>query len=508
MPIRRSWTATFRQVPVPAAGEILVSSRYRAGVIAGRYRLTGALGEGGMGRVWAARDELLHRDVALKELVLPRGSDPAEVRELQERAIREARSTARINHPNVVRVFDVINAEDGPWIVMELVPSRSLHDLLRAEGTIAPEQAAEIGLAVLAGLRAAHEAGVLHRDVKPANVLLSDDGRAVLTDFGLAQASGDSALTTTGIVVGSPSYLAPERALDSEISPAADLWSLGATIYTAVEGRPPYDKRTPVATLAALATQPPRPPQQAGPLRPALEALLQKDPAHRADVDTAERLLREAIDGPTENRGKGRKRWLVGALGLLLIAGGIAAARPMLSNNAAEAALPAAPTSPVTPKTPPKSTPTTQKPTPTPRATTATKATPSAVKVTTKAVNAVNGIPIHSSATGDCLNLNPDQSIVLWSCNGTDAQKFDLAADGTLRVRGKCVQVLSPVDGARLTAADCSGLSVQQWSFNAAYDLVNLGVVKCTDVPEGRTEDGTPAQVWACTGGANQKWHR
>nr|WP_275412432.1 serine/threonine protein kinase [Actinoplanes palleronii] len=269
-------------------------------LIAERYRLVGPLGQGGMGRVWAARDELLGRDVAIKELVPPAGLTEDALRGLRERSIREARAIAQVDQANVVRVFDVVFDSGDPWIVMELVPSRSLYDVLQAEGPMAPDQVARVGLGVLAALRAAHRAGLLHRDVKPGNVLLAHDGRVVLTDFGLATLAGDSSMTSTGVVLGSPSYLAPERALDAEIGPAADLWSLGATLYAAVEGRPPYAKSSPMATLAALATELPAPPARAGALRPALVALLQRDPAQRADAETAYRLLMAAAeqDGP------------------------------------------------------------------------------------------------------------------------------------------------------------------------------------------------------------------
>nr|WP_269748431.1 protein kinase [Actinoplanes awajinensis] len=265
-------------------------------LIAERYRLVGPLGQGGMGRVWAARDELLGRDVAIKELVPPAGLTEDALRGLRERSIREARAIAQVDQANVVRVFDVVFDSGDPWIVMELVPSRSLYDVLQAEGPMAPDQVARVGLGVLAALRAAHRAGLLHRDVKPGNVLLAHDGRVVLTDFGLATLAGDSSMTSTGVVLGSPSYLAPERALDAEIGPAADLWSLGATLYAAVEGRPPYAKSSPMATLAALATELPAPPARAGALRPALVALLQRDPAQRADAETAYLLLMAAAE--------------------------------------------------------------------------------------------------------------------------------------------------------------------------------------------------------------------
>jgi serine/threonine protein kinase len=274
--------------------------RYRAvvsdipqGLLAERYRLVGPLGEGGMGRVWEARDELLGRDVAVKE-ISPGGLSATELGDLRERAIREARAIAQINHPNVVRIFDVVEQDDAPWIIMELIRSRSLFDVVNEDGPMDPERVAGIGLDVLGALQAAHRAGILHRDVKPANVLLADDGRTVLTDFGLATAAGDSEMTRTGVVLGSPSYLAPERALDEPAKPGADLWSLGATLFAAVEGRPPYEKSSPMATLASLMVDPPPVPQRAGALRPALEALLKKDPSERAYAEEAEKLLREA----------------------------------------------------------------------------------------------------------------------------------------------------------------------------------------------------------------------
>ena len=274
--------------------------------IAGRYRLVRPLGQGGQGRVWLARDEMLRRDVAVKELVPPDGLSGPEQRELRARSMREARTIARINQTNVVRIFDVVVEGGMPWIVMELVTARPLHQVLGEDGPMTPRQAARVGLGVLAALRAAHEAGVLHRDVKPANVLLAPDGRVVLTDFGLAMAAEDPSLTRTGVVLGSPAFLAPERALDEPAGPASDLWSLGAMLYLAVEGRSPYQRSTAIATLAALSTELPPPPERAGTLLPALEGLLRRDPAARVDAETAERLLHRALtetappgDGPS-----------------------------------------------------------------------------------------------------------------------------------------------------------------------------------------------------------------
>ncbi|WP_025618032.1 serine/threonine-protein kinase [Salinispora cortesiana] len=263
-------------------------------LVAGRYRLLSPLGQGGMGRVWKAQDEVLHRTVAIKELVPPPSLTDEERREMRERSLREARAIARLNHVNVVRIFDVLRTDGDPWIVMEYVPSKSLQDTLAEQGPVSLAQAVQIGLGVLGALRAAHKAGVMHRDVKPGNVLLGDDGRVVLTDFGLATVPGDPNVTRTGMVLGSPAYIAPERARDGTAGPEGDLWSLGATLYAAVEGKSPYARPTAIATLAALATEPPPPPKNAGSLRPVLNGLLRKDPTDRITADVAERLLRRA----------------------------------------------------------------------------------------------------------------------------------------------------------------------------------------------------------------------
>ncbi len=247
-----------------------------------------------MGRVWRATDVVLHREVAIKELVPPPGLTAGERQEMRERSLREARAIARLNNINVVRVFDVLRTDADPWIGMEYVPSRSLQDTLAADGPYSPVRTAEIGLGVLNALRAAHRAGVVHRDVKPGNVLIGADGRVVLTDFGLATVPGDPNVTRTGLVLGSPAYIAPERARDGSAGPAADLWSLGATLYAAVEGASPFARPSAIATLAALATENPPPARNAGPMKPVLNGLLRKDPTHRINAEEAERLLLRA----------------------------------------------------------------------------------------------------------------------------------------------------------------------------------------------------------------------
>ncbi|MFG1837446.1 serine/threonine-protein kinase [Micromonospora sp. NPDC049175] len=270
-------------------------------LIAGRYRLLDLVGRGGMGRVWLARDEMLHREVAVKEIVPPTWLTDHERAEVRSRTLREARAAARLNHPAVVRLYDVIPVDGSPWIVMEYVPSRTLQDLVDAEGPLEPSHAARIGLAVLDALHAAHTAGVLHRDVKPQNVLVAHDGRVMLTDFGLATFDGGDGVTTRpGMVLGSPQYVAPERAAEGASTVAADLWSLGATLHAAVEGRSPYARSTAMATLSALAAGPPDPAPHAGALAPVLAGLLRRDPRDRLDHDAARRLLVHAATGHTD----------------------------------------------------------------------------------------------------------------------------------------------------------------------------------------------------------------
>ncbi|OEJ31327.1 serine/threonine-protein kinase [Streptomyces subrutilus] len=261
-------------------------------VIAGRYRLLDPLGRGGMGIVWRARDEVLAREVAVKEVRAPAGLEPAELQRMYRRLEREAWAAARVSHRGVVTVYDVASEDGRPWIVMELVRGLSLADVLEAEGPMSPQRAAHLGEQVLAALRSAHEAGVLHRDVKPANVLIANDGRVVLSDFGIASLEGSSAITMTGEVVGSPEFLAPERALGREPGPESDLWSLGIMLYAAVEGVSPFRQETPVDTLRAVVDAPLPPARRAGPLEPVLEGLLRKDPAERLPAAEAARMLR------------------------------------------------------------------------------------------------------------------------------------------------------------------------------------------------------------------------
>ncbi|MEF9902856.1 serine/threonine-protein kinase [Streptomyces sp. P9-A2] len=272
-------------------------------VIAGRYRLLSPLGEGGMGTVWRARDEVLRREVAVKEVRAPAGLPAPDVERMYARLEREAWAAARIADRNVVTVYDVATEDGRPWIVMELVRGLSLAEVLDAEGPLDPQRAAHVGAEVLAALRAAHGAGVLHRDVKPANVLIANDGRIVLTDFGIATVEGSSALTMTGEVIGSPEFLAPERALGRTPGPESDLWSLGVLLYAAVEGGSPFRQDTPLSTLRAIVDEELPPPRRAGPLAPVIEGLLRKDPAERLSAVRAQQDLRLVGAGGTPSWG-------------------------------------------------------------------------------------------------------------------------------------------------------------------------------------------------------------
>ncbi|GHD58849.1 serine/threonine-protein kinase [Streptomyces goshikiensis] len=266
-------------------------------VLAGRYRLVEPIGSGGMGKVWRAHDELLHRTVAVKELTAGLYVAQADRDVLHARTQKEARAAARIQHPAVVTVHDVLEHDDRPWIVMEYIDGPSLAEAAKSAGRIEPREAARIGLHVLGALRAAHAVGVLHRDVKPGNVLLAKDGRVLLTDFGIAAIEGDSSITRTGEIVGSIDYLAPERVTGGTPGTASDLWSLGATLYTAVEARSPFRRTSPISSLQAVVNDEPPPLKQSGALGPVITALLRKDPAERPAAQETERMLLEAMEG-------------------------------------------------------------------------------------------------------------------------------------------------------------------------------------------------------------------
>ncbi|RSM65198.1 serine/threonine protein kinase [Actinoplanes sp. ATCC 53533] len=292
------------QIPTWSGGNSApTSGRAAPGtLIGGRYTLRAAVGHGGMGTVWRAADTLLRRDVAIKEVILPPGLAPTDRDSMYERTMREARAAAALQHPAVVQVYDVVHENGRPWIVMELLEARSLADMVIEDGPVNPRVVAKIGIALLGALEVAHAHGVLHRDVKPANVLICTDGRCVLTDFGVARMPTDVQLTTPGMVLGSPHFISPERAMGSDFGPPSDLFSLGVTLYTAIEGRPPFDKGDPIETMHAVVEDPPTPPVRSGSLTPVLMGLLEKDPARRFDVQTARTMLRQQLAGPLASK--------------------------------------------------------------------------------------------------------------------------------------------------------------------------------------------------------------
>ncbi len=267
-------------------------------LVAGRYRLESVLGEGGMGTVWTGRDELLGRRVAVKQVRIPPGLPDGDRDVLHERMMREARLTARLNDPRVITVYDVVLHGGQPYIVMELVPSRSLDQELDASGPLAPQRVASMGLDLLGALDLAHREGIVHRDIKPSNVLLADDGRVVLTDFGIATTESDATLTSTGLLVGSPTYMSPERLRGESVGPKADLWSLGATLYAATEASPPFRAPTTMGTITAILTADVHTPNVGGALREVLLGLLEKDPSRRLDSAQARQLLQRATEEP------------------------------------------------------------------------------------------------------------------------------------------------------------------------------------------------------------------
>jgi hypothetical protein len=310
-------------------------------VIAGRYTLLAELGRGGMGVVWRAQDNVIGRQVAIKELHLPDGIAPDERRVLEERVMREARTAGRLNDPGVVTVYDVVAEHGMNYIVMELVEAATLSTLISSHGPMPQDRVISMAVQALSALESAHQAGIVHRDVKPGNLMVTPSGRVKLTDFGIAQAVDDPRLTTSGSLIGSPAYMSPERIHGNEASPASDLWALGATLCYAVEGANPYDRPTTASTLHAIMNEMPRLARAHGVLGAVITGLMMPDPNARLTGPQARAMLERAAAHPTPPTGFGappnhtmrytqptavRKPWLKG----LLITGTAVAAVAML----------------------------------------------------------------------------------------------------------------------------------------------------------------------------------
>jgi eukaryotic-like serine/threonine-protein kinase len=267
-------------------------------LIADRYRLQRMLGQGSMGTVWAAYDEVLRRQVAVKGMLRPPGMSDADAAELRERTMREARAIAALSHPNLVTLYDVVQHEDEPYVVMELVASRSLGEFMKQHGRMTVPQAAAVADAVAAALEAAHKAGITHRDVKPGNVLIADDGRVKLTDFGIARNVAEATLTSRGITLGTPSYIAPEVASGGDVTAAADRWSLGATLWAALAGAAPYEGTNVMRTINSVVHDPVPEPLGAGELAPVVSGLMQKEPGDRLSLVDVRRKVHALLPEP------------------------------------------------------------------------------------------------------------------------------------------------------------------------------------------------------------------
>ncbi|GAA0525425.1 hypothetical protein GCM10011581_14530 [Saccharopolyspora subtropica] len=267
-------------------------------LVAGRYRVQRRIGSGAMGVVWECVDERLHRTVAVKQLLLQPGLDPGEAEEARQRAMREGRIAARLQHPNAISVYDVAEDEGQPVLVMEYLPSTSLAAMMSEHGPLPPREVARIGAQVASALGAAHAAGVVHRDIKPGNILLGDNGTVKITDFGISRAQGDVQVTKTGMLAGTPAYLSPDVAMGHEPTPASDVFSLGATLYAAIEGRPPFGlNENTLALLHAVAAGKIEPPQQAGPMTQPLMAMMANRVEDRPDMAQVREMLQAVADG-------------------------------------------------------------------------------------------------------------------------------------------------------------------------------------------------------------------
>ncbi|MEU9877961.1 protein kinase domain-containing protein [Streptomyces phaeochromogenes] len=504
-----------------------------------------------MATVWRAHDELLDRQVAVKELHPQPHLDDDELATLFERARREAHSAARISHPTVVVVHDVVDDEGLPTIVMEYVPSTTLAELA-ARGPVPPEEVARIGRGLIAALRAAHRAGVLHRDVKPANVLLSEDGRVVLTDFGIAQASETSNLTRSGQLVGSVDFMAPERLVGVEPGPEADLWALGATLFHAVEGRSPFLRDTVAQTMYAIAMEPAPQVRGAGPLTPVIQGLLVGNPAERLSAGDAERLLRipagEAGSSgvPPAARAPGDNAPAPAATAVA----GLGRGPDRGSGRASAAGGPAEPPQPVTTglqvgrspgpsrsrkpvvlaaavatallivitlPTEKSGTSATSSDGPLPADDPTTRSTDTSAPATSSpdaSRSASSGAtsptaPTSSRSTSEAVQKeDSEQETEGKDTSGESGSDTSVAPAGRALVvaaSGKCLSSGSGTEGLQLVQVTCDGSAAQRWQTGAGGTLRSAG--KCMTVAGGVTDDRTEIQLSGCNGDGSQRFH-
>ncbi len=521
-------------------------------LVAGRYRLLDRIGRGGMGTVWRAHDDLLARQVAVKKLHPQPHLDDDELAVLFERTRREARSAARVSHPNVVVVHDVVVDEGLPAIVMEYVQSITLGDLIDSHGPVPLEEVARIGRGVIAALRAAHRAGILHRDVKPANVLLAQGGRVVLTDFGIAQASEASALTRSGQLVGSVDFIAPERLVGAPPGPEADLWALGATLFQAVDGRSPFLRDSVTETMYAIAMEPVPEVRGAGWLTPLIQGLLAAKPAERLSAEEAENLLRAPAAGggsvgapPAVRAGAGDAAARAantepdaepdpGGAGREVSVAGAAGEHPPLPTKdprakrasgrwkkpvvVAAVAVTAISVAtvwlrdlPVTPTeknstsasvgplvtgdtTPPRSPDTSAAPSPSASASSrVTAPAASAASPSTSKTPRETALPKSvGGGTGSARS-------------GPETSAAPLGRALVVAASGKCLSSGDGREGTQLFQAVCDGSAVQEWQIRSDGTIRSSG--KCMTAAGGATDDRTEIQLAGCDGDADHRFH-
>jgi serine/threonine protein kinase len=526
-------------------------------LVGGRYRLIEPIGQGGMAMVWRGHDEMLGREVAVKQVLLSPQASDSERRTLIDRLLREARNAARLSdHPNIVAVHDVVLEDGVPWTIMQLVAGHSLQQHLDAWGPLSADRAADVAAAMLKALGAAHAAGIVHRDVKPANVMLADSGEVLLTDFGIAVHHADAGLTMTGMFIGSPGYVAPERLRGGDADGLSDLFSLGVTLYCAVEGGVPFPGGNPLAALDG----PVPPPQRAGRLTPLIMRLLEQDPQRRPGVPEALAMIGAPIhEAPTAPA----NAVPINAAPINAAPAGATAVMPLHGDQnpttlwpaPADPFAPPMPGGPGFPPTPPnrggnaanklanmpvavpivgtviliviavvalvvyngdnKSNANAGAAT-TPSATIASSApaqtTPSAspsaspshlTQAMTGTITGYQGLCLDDSG-GSTANSNP---VIVYTCNGGSNQSWTVGTAGTVRTLGMCLDVggAATNDGATVDLYDCNDTGAQVWQPQSNGELVNPQSGKCLD-DAGSGGSGTQLQLQDCTGGADQTW--
>jgi serine/threonine protein kinase len=489
-------------------------------LIAGRYELHEQLGAGAMGMVWRASDLRLERVVAVKELLLPSHLDEQAAQQARRRARREARIAARLHHANAITVHDVVEHDGQPWLIMEYLPSQSLAAVLAERGSLPVADVVRIGKHMADALAAAHKASVVHRDVKPGNVLLGAEGAVKITDFGISRALDDTAATATSHYAGTPAFFAPEVARGEEAGYPSDVFSFGATLYNAVEGTPPFGLTdNSIAQLYRAAAGVVRPPERAGALTPLLAQMLALDPRARPTMaETAERLTalaRNTAPSPTlvvdlrdqmtasfaaqppstAKERTSRRRAVAGLTAVLVLLVAVVCGAFLYANRDQE---------PQTPALQPTTT-----------TTTTTTTTKASVAVTTTGKLPV-AVPLISEATGKCLdvpnkatdNLTP---LTIFDCNGGSNQQWTATEAGELRVYGtKCLDArqAGTQPGTIVDIYDCNGTPAQKWTPKPDGSIVGKQSGLCLDVLGAGVDYGTPVGLWTCAGVKNQQWRQ